>query len=212
MRHTPKTTQNPGSELDMPVKQRILEQANKLFTLFGVRISTIMIAHLAHTSVQVIEKNFGTRERLVHDFLRNLMKETERSWAEVIREFPSDPEAQLRNWVLNAEFAADLSMQDSHAQLARAGVDLINEFEGRNPLLAEIEAFWKAERELIAERCKAAKFRDPLGLADKLLLLVNGARNERNCYGYKGPSSKLSEAGDDLMVAHGAQRKPPLEH
>jgi hypothetical protein len=42
-----------------------------------------------------------------------------------------------------------------------------------------------------------------------LLLLVNGARNERNCYGYRGPSSKLSEAGDDLMVAHGAQRKPP---
>jgi hypothetical protein len=77
MGHTPKTTQNPGSELDMPVKQRILEQANRLFTLGGVWVLTETIAHFAHTNVETIKKNFGTRERLVHDFLRNLMKETE---------------------------------------------------------------------------------------------------------------------------------------
>jgi hypothetical protein len=47
-------------------------------------------------------------------------------------------------------------------------------------------------------------------LADKLLLLVHGARNERKAFGYDGPRERLSQAGDDLMVAHGAARKPPF--
>jgi hypothetical protein len=90
-------------------------------------------------------------------------------------------------------------------------VDLLGPEAKKNPLLAEIEKFWQAERRKIEKLCEQAKFRDPSGLADKLLLLVQGARNERNGYGYGGPSQKVGEAGDDLMVAHGAQRKPLLE-
>ena len=89
-------------------------------------------------------------------------------------------------------------------------MDLIGLFN-KNPLSAEIENFWQAERRKIAKLCEQARFRDPAALADKLLLLVQGARNERNGYGFGGPSRKVAEAGDDLMVAHGAQRKPLLE-
>jgi len=83
--------------------------------------------------------------------------------------------------------------------------------EAKNPLLGEIERFWQGERRKIVKLCEQAKFRDPAGLAGKLLLLVQGARNERNCYGYAGPSRMVGEAGDDLMVAHGAVRKPLME-
>lgn len=210
MRSTPKTIQPPRSELDKPAKERIVEQANRLFTLWGVNTSTEMIAHFAHTNVDMILKHFGTRDRLVFDFLRSLMKEAERSWREIEQEYPDGPEAQLREWVLRAGFAAELSNQEAHAQLSRAAVDLIG-LDGKNPLLCEIESFWQAERRKIVKLCEQARFRDPSGLADKLLLLVQGARNERNCYGYGGPSQRLPEAGDDLMVAHGAQRKPLLE-
>jgi AcrR family transcriptional regulator len=210
MRSTPKTTQPPRSELDKPAKQRIVEQASTVFIHFGVNASTTMIAHFAHTNVDTIIKHFGTRDRLVFDFLKSLMKDAELSWKEIEQECPNDPEAQLRRWVLYAEFAADLSDQAPHAQLSRAAVDLID-FEGKNPLLIEIEKFWQAERKKIVKLCEQARFRDPAALADKLLLLVRGARNERNCFGFAGPSQKLGEAGDDLMVAHGAQRKPLLE-
>jgi AcrR family transcriptional regulator len=77
MRATPKTIQPPRSELDKPAKQRIVEQANKLFTLGGVNISTEFIAHYAHTNVDTIKKHFGTRERLVFDFLQSQMKQAE---------------------------------------------------------------------------------------------------------------------------------------
>src|SRR6266478_3899674 len=202
MRASPKTIQPPRSELDKPAKQRIAEQADMLFTRWGVNISTEMIAHYAHTNFETIKRHFGTRERLVFDFLKSLMKQAERSWKQIEQEHPNDPEAQLRTWVLHSEFAADLSGQEEHAQLSRAVVDLIP-LEGQNPLLSGIEKFWQAERRKIVKLCEQAKFRDPSGLADKLLLLVQGARNERNCYGFAGPSHKMAEAGDDWMVAHG---------
>jgi AcrR family transcriptional regulator len=210
MRATPKTIQPPRSELDKPPKERIVEQANRLFTLAGVNISMDTIAHFAHSNVATIIKHFGTRERLVFDFLKSLMKQAEGSWSEIEQEHPNDPEAQLRKWVLYSEFSANLSNQAEYAQLSRAAVDLIGLFQ-KNPLSAVIEDFWKAERRKIVKLCEQARFRDPAGLADKLLLLVQGARNERNGYGFRGPSQKVGEAGDDVMVAHGAQRKPPLE-
>jgi hypothetical protein len=210
MRASPKTIQPPRSEFDKPAKQRIAEQADMLFTRWGVNISTEMIAHFAHTNFDTIKKHFGTRERLVFDFLKSLMKQAELSWKRIEQEHPNDPEAQLREWVLHSESAADLSMQGEHAQLSRAAVDLIGIFE-KNPLLTEIEKFWQAERRKIVKLCEQARFRDPAALADKLLLLVQGACNERNTYGFAGPSHKMAEAGDDLMVAHGAQPKPPLE-
>jgi AcrR family transcriptional regulator len=210
MRATPKTIQPPRSELDKPAKERIVEQALFLFTHFGVTVSTGLIAHFAHTNLETIRKHFGYRERLVSDFLKSLMKQAEQSWKEIEHEHPNDPESQLRRWVLHSEFAADLSGQHEDAQLARAGVDLMG-IEAKNPLLSEIERFWQAERRKIIKLCEQAKFRDPVALADKLLLLVQGTRNERACYGYAGPSRMVGEAGDDLMVAHGAQRKPLLE-
>ena len=166
----------------------------------------------AFTDVKTVIEIFLATEsdHLVFDFLKLLIKEAELSWKEIERECPNDPEAQLRKWVLYSEFAADLSGQVAYAQLSRAAVDLIR-FNVKNPLLTQIESFWQAERRKIVKLCEAARFRDPPGLADKLLLLAHGARNERNGYGFGGPSRKVAEAGDDLMVAHGAQRKPLLE-
>jgi AcrR family transcriptional regulator len=210
MRATPKTIQPPRSELDKPAKERIIEQADRLFTGWGVNISMETIAHVAHTNVATIIKHFGHRERLVSDFLKSLVKQADQSWKHIEQEHPNDPESQLRRWILQSEFAADLSNQHEHAQLARAAVDLIG-IKAKNPLLVEIESFWQAERRKITKLCEQAKFRDPAVLADKLLLLVQGARNERACYGYAGPSGRVGEAGDDLMVAHGAQRKPLME-
>jgi AcrR family transcriptional regulator len=196
--------------LDTPAKDRIVQKAHTLFIRYGVNVSTNMIALFAHTNVQTIFKHFGTRDRLVSDFLKTLTKSIGRNWREWEQEHPNDPEGQLRQWIFYMEMISRDEYGDSEeSQLARATVDLIR--PEKNPLLAEVEAFWQAERKQIAKLCWAAKFRDPPGLADKLILLVQGARNERTSYGYKGPSRMLPEAADDLMVAHGAQRKPPLE-
>ena len=42
--NTPKTAQRPKSELDTPVKERIVQNAHTLFIRYGVNISTETIA------------------------------------------------------------------------------------------------------------------------------------------------------------------------
>ena len=80
----------------------------------------------------------------------------------------------------------------------------------RIPLLVEIEQYWQAERRRLLKLCRAANLREPGELADKLLLLVHGLRNEREAFGPYAPSRLLPKTADDLMVAHGAIRKPLL--
>jgi len=209
MRATPKTVQPPRSELDKPAKERIAEKAHIVFTEFGLGVTVQLIAELAHTNIATVLKYYRNKERLVSDFIKSLMKEVEDSWQQDEQDHPNDPEAQLRQRIYFAQITSDIRDHSPHVQLARASVDLLSPW--KHPQLTEIEVFWQVERRRIQRLCEAAKFRDPSGLADKLVLLMHGAHNERNCYGDRGPSLKLSEAGDDLMVAHGAQRKVPFK-
>jgi AcrR family transcriptional regulator len=207
MRSIPKTVQRPRSELDIPAKERIAEKTLIVFTEFGLGGTVQLIAELAHTNVATVLKYYRSKERMALDFLKSLMRQVEQSWQERELEYPNDPEAQLRQWIYFAQITSDIRDQSPYVQLSRASVDLLSVH--KHPHLAEIEVFWQTERRRIAKLCEAAKFRDPSALADKLVLLTQGAHNERNCYGDRGPSCRLAEAGDDLMVAHGAQRKQP---
>jgi hypothetical protein len=89
MRATPKTIQPPRSELDKLAKERIIEHANGLFTSWGVNVSSVMIAHYAHTNVANIIRHFGTRDHLVFNFLKSLMKDAELRWKEIEQECPT---------------------------------------------------------------------------------------------------------------------------
>jgi AcrR family transcriptional regulator len=209
MRDIPKTVQRSRPGSDKPVKERIAEKARVVFTQFGLAGEVQMIAKLADTNIPTVLKYYRNKERLAYDFIKGLMKEIDEAWEETERDHPNDPEAQLRERIFMAQITSDIRDQSPHVQLARASVDLLTPWKHAH--LTEIEAFWRAEHRKIKRLCEAAKFRDPSGLADKLVMLMHGAHNERNCYGDKGPSKKLSEAGDDLMIAHGAEPKAPFE-
>ena len=113
MRATPKTVQRPRSELDTPAKDRIVEKAHTLFIRYGVNVSTNMIARFAHTNVQTIFKYFGTRDRLVSDFLKTLTESIGRNWREWERQHPNDPEGQLRQWIFYMEMISRDEFGDS---------------------------------------------------------------------------------------------------
>jgi AcrR family transcriptional regulator len=206
MRNRREMERHTVTVLDKPAKERIAEEADTLFYHFGVNVPLPMIAQQASTNQATVIKYFGSRERLVSDFLKARMKDAEAEWREIERDHPTDPLSQLRAWMSLAEISSEESSQSAHSKLSRSAAELFSPV--KNPLLSEIEAFWRRERRQLARLCEAAKLRDPAGLADKLLLLVHGARNERGAYGYKGPGCRLREAADDLMVIHGAPRKP----
>ena len=203
-----KTIQPVPSLLDKPAKDRILEASDKLFRIYGIRVGLGAIAREADSNVDTVVKYYKYHERLVSLFLRSLIQQAEQNWREAEQKHPNDAEGALRYWAFYQQGRSDDPF-DPDRLLSRSAAEL-GGGHPNNPLLAEIEQYWQAERRRLVRLCKAANFREPGDLADKLFLLVHGLRNERGAFGHHAPSRLLHQAADDLMVAHGAIRKPPF--
>jgi hypothetical protein len=199
-----KTIQPVPSTLDKPAKDRILESADQVFRIHGLRAGIGVIAHHANSNTETVIKHFGYRARLVSQFVKSLIDLAEQHWREVEQKY-SDAEGRLRYWTFCEQVQGD-DLHGAERLLARSAAELSLEYP-KSELLVEIEQHWQAERRRVVKLCEAAAFREPRELADKLLLLVHGVRNERGVYGYHSPSRLLHQAADDLMVAHGAARK-----
>ena len=203
-----KTAQPAPSFLDKPAKERILEASDKLFRLFGVvRVSLGAIAEEAHSNVETVIKHYGNYESLVSLFVKSQIRQAAEFWQEVEAKHPNDPEGRLRYWTFYEEGRKD-SLLGPEELLSRTAAELW--MMRKTAFLVEIEDYWQSERRRVVKLCETAQFREPRDLADKLLLLVQGARNERGAYGYHAPSHMLHRAADDLLVAHGGARKPPI--
>ncbi|MGY2884384.1 AcrR family transcriptional regulator [Bradyrhizobium sp. USDA 4524] len=203
---SPQVTQ--GSGFDKPVKQRIAEAADQLFRRYGIRIHLLMIAQQAHSNLATVTKYFGHGDRLIGQFVRSLIEESEGYWREVEARHPGDPHAQLRWWLLYEQERMTDPVRPE-ALLARTTAELLRSPQAA--ALAEISQYWQKERRRVVGLCDKAGLREPRALGDKLLLLVHGARNERGAYGRHAPSRLLHQTGDDLMVAHGAAPLPPFD-
>jgi hypothetical protein len=200
-----KTTQPMAYSFDKPAKQRILEASDKIFRIFGIRAGIAAIAFEAHSNIATVLKCYGHPERLVALFVKSLIEIAGTAKREMEAVYPDDAETRLRGWIWNEMQDDDFS---AVTLLARTAAELRP--YPKDKLLVEIEKYWVAERFWVTDLCAAARFREPGELANKLLLLVHGARNERKAFGYDGPRERLSLAADDIMVSHGAIRKPPF--
>jgi len=99
-----KTIHPTDSPLEKPAKQRILEASDKLFRRFGIRVGIGSIAHEAHSNVDTVGKHFGSRERLVSQFVKSLIEDSEKQWREAADIYPNDPESGLRYWIFSEGF------------------------------------------------------------------------------------------------------------
>lgn len=210
MHQLPKKVQPPASQFEKPAKERLIETADQLFRLLGIRVNPSLIAHEAHTSTDTLVKYFGYGDPLAGRFIKSLIAESEDYWHGLAAEYPNDPEAQLREWLASEEDQIGYMMKPQ-VLLSRTAAELFEPRKQHPPLLREIEDYWQAERRRVFGLCRAAGLRDPIELADKLLLLVHGARNERGAYGRLTPSRVLQKAGIELMVIHGAADRPAAD-
>ena len=203
-----KTTQPVSSLFEKPAKDRILESSDTLFRTYGIRTSLKAIAHHANSNVETVVKYYGFHERLVSLFVKSLIQQAEQYWDELEQQHLNDAEGSPAVLGVLPAGANRRSLRSGSAA-GPSAAELSGGYP-KDPLLVEIEQYWQAERRRLVRLCRAANFREPGELADKLLLLVHGLRNERGAFGHYAPSRLLPKAADDLMVAHGAIRKPLL--
>lgn len=210
MRNLPEKGQPAAFGFDKPAKERIIDASDKLYRLLGIRVADGLIAEEAHSNVDTFAKYFGHGEPLIGLFVKSLIAESDEYWRDLAANHPNDPEAQLRSWLAFEEDQLGYAME-TRVLLSRTAAELF-EPRKRHPMLMAIEEHWQAERRRVLGLCRAARLRDPLELADKLLLLVHGVRNERGAYWPMKPSRLLQKAGNELMEAHGAAKRPAVDH
>jgi AcrR family transcriptional regulator len=184
-----------------PAEQRIRAAAHRLFSEFGVRVvSPLMIADEAATNEATVMKYFLSKDRLILDYLEPLIRMANDYWDEVHAEPPDAALDKLRGHVqISKKMAADRFA--GRDELARVSAELPEMYVKSWHLL---RAYWQRERSQIAKLCQQAGCREPDKLADKLFMLLEGARVGAECLGPDGPGAQLTAAASTLISAHRA--------
>ncbi len=198
------------ADLGTPVKKRIALAARRCFPMYGLSYPLRGIAELAQTNEATTLGCYQSHGHLVQEYVEGLITDTEGLWKEAEAEHPDDPEAQLRSWIEKIELMTEDAM-DSVSELARAEAQLFR--WDSSPLLERVRAVRCRDLHRLQRLCEKARFDEPRSLAHKLMLLVDGARSNSNCFEFDGPHSHLSEAASDLMGTHrgGGKLRSPLD-
>ena len=187
-----------GNRLKISPRERILAAARTLFYTRGIRaVSVDAIAEAADTNKMTLYRHFESKDELVAEYLRGLAKDYQGQWNEIARAYEGDPRGQLRAWI--DHLAAGHGEDDRGCPFANAAVELP---EKDHPARAVIEATKSIHRDKLAELCREARFRDPEGLANQIVLMFEGARIDRQCGGCCGTGPSLFDMIRTLIEIH----------
>jgi AcrR family transcriptional regulator len=183
-------------------RERLVVTARDLFHRHGIRgIGVDAIVEAAGTNKMTLYRHFSSKDDLVIECLNNGAKEADQVWAEIEAASPDDPWAQLRSWVQRA--AESFAVDARGCDMANAAIELS---ESNHPARRVIDAFKTAQRNRLANLCRAAGADQPDLLADALSLLLEGARVSRQSVGAEGPSAKFVRMSEAIIASFGAQR------
>src|ERR1700754_303073 len=85
-------------------RERIIAAARKLFHRHGIRgIGVDAIADAAGTNKMTLYRHFGSKDELILAYVQTIAAEGETAWQEIARDHPTDPQAQLEDWLERAQ-------------------------------------------------------------------------------------------------------------
>jgi AcrR family transcriptional regulator len=187
-----------GNRSKIPPRERILAAARELFYARGIRaVSVDAIAEAADTNKMTLYRHFESKDELVSEYLRGVAKEYQGQWNGIASAYAGDPRGQLSAWI--DHLAVGHGDDDRGCPFANAAVELP---EKDHPARAVIEATKSLHREKLAELCREARFYDPEGLANQIVLLFEGAQIDRQCGGCCGKGPLLFDMIRTLIENH----------
>jgi AcrR family transcriptional regulator len=156
-------------------RDRIVEAARDLFHKQGYRgVGVDAIAEAAGTNKMTLYRHFGSKDDLIVECLRTAISEARGFCAGIETLHPSDPNAQLTEWI---KVAAEFVESDCRGcDLSNAAVELADD---GHPAHRVIEEFKQQHRNWLAAICAGAGIGRSELLADILTTLLEGARVAR---------------------------------
>lgn len=178
------------------VRDRILETAGDLFYREGVRaVGVDLIAEQSGVAKTSLYRHFATKDDLIAAFVERENDEYWGKWDQIASRHREDPRAEL-----DAQLAAIGRHIVEPGYRGCPFLNVANEFPERDHPARIAATKNKPELHrrlrLLAERIGV---RDPQGLADQLVLLVDGAYANAALFGRKGPARSLLPAARCLI-------------
>src|SRR5262249_5210962 len=146
--------------------------ASDLFYRHGIRaVGVEAIAEAADTNKMTLYRHFDSKDALVAEYLRCVVREAGKFWTDLEAAHPGDARAQLRGWLADMQSHV-LDTDQRGCALANAAVELP---EKEHPARCVIEQYKIDQRGRLVALCAASGVDEPELLADELFLLLEGA-------------------------------------
>lgn len=189
---------------DAPPRERILAVARDLFYRHGIHaVGVDAIAEAAETNKMTLYRHFASKDALIAECMVRLVAEFEVAWDEIIARHPDDRLGQLRAWL---RYVAEFKL--SQAERGCAFVNAAAELPDKDhPARRVIERHKTKQREKLIGLCVEAGLVEPDLLADKMILLCEGARVCVQSMGPNGPAARLAEMLEGLIVDHSRRNR-----
>ena len=167
-------------------KQHIIETAFTLFNQYGFHNTGVnLIMETAKISKKTLYAHFRTKDELIAAVLEFADGVARNGFMEVVNQASDDPKEKLL-----AAFDATREWFDHKDFFGCAFVNVTAEYSDEDsPFLNICQRYKKLKRDYLREICDEAHFKNPDDLADKLVLLIEGATTTAQL-------SKNSEAAD----------------
>jgi AcrR family transcriptional regulator len=181
----------------LPPRERILAAAEQLFYREGIRgVGVERIAADANTTKMSLYRHFASKDDLIGEWLAGIVRIYEQLWADLERDHPEDPRAQLRafaTWVASRCASSEnrgCAMVNSLAELS----------DPSHPARKIIDAHKAAQVQRIEKLCRRAGLADPAGVALALHLAFEGAQVASQSLGRDRVAKSLRRLVDSYLA------------
>ena len=184
---------------------RIYDTARDLFYHRGVRaVGVDEIVTQAGVTKPSLYRAFASKDDLVAACLEGDAEQSKCDLEAYLAEAPQEPRAQLS--ALVRFFAAKTERPDFRGcPMSNTAVEFP---EPAHPGRAVAEACKTELLELVALKARALPIRDPQGLADGIMLIIEGAMASHHIFGSQGPSCAMMASAEALIDGHLSRGAP----
>lgn len=190
----------PASAPKPRVRDRILETACALFYEQGINsVGVDAIVTAAGTNKMSFYRNFGSKDELVAECLREHGREQWAWWDDVVTPFEGDPRRQVEA-LFDAVVTRCRNENTWGCASANAAVEIRDE---AHPALAVIHAQKAEIRRRFRAFAKAMGAKDPAVLGDALTMLFDGASMTKLTFACKdGPYVNVAKTVRSVLDSH----------
>jgi AcrR family transcriptional regulator len=197
----------PSDTTSLKPRDRILDAARDLFRKHGLKgVGVDAIASAADSNKMTLYRHFGSKDDLIVACLQAATREWDAFWEGIETRNPDDAAAQLADWI-DRVAEGIRSGGDCNCEILSAAFQLMPD---DGSALKVINEFKTRQRDRLARICRAAGVDDCELLTTTLVLLIEGARSNRQSMGPEGLSAQfasVAHATVKLFMQKGSKRK-----